>query len=247
MVKWDDVETEDFTRFCQFAYVGDYSPPKPQEVHLQELSETAELKQHTGFLIDQQSEESPPPPPPPPPVEMERGDEPPADNDWWAQTSSKKKKKGTALKKSKLSQLRRMFASRMGDDIRARLETSYKVVVNNSPQQDFTSVFLGHVRLYILGDKYGIEDLTTLVLYKLHKTLIAFSLHEDRIVDVLQLIRYTYEHAPQQSTDPLRTLVTEYVAAEIDIIGKSVEFHALLEEGGEFVTRFWKVIQHHLL
>ncbi len=28
IVEWDDVEPEDFIKFCQFAYIGDYSPPE---------------------------------------------------------------------------------------------------------------------------------------------------------------------------------------------------------------------------
>jgi hypothetical protein len=259
VVRWDDIEAEDFTRFCQFAYIGDYSPPEPGEVLSQEPSDTAEETEDAGSPIDQQKtiEEDIPSPPIPPPVDLEAEEElEPADDDWGFPRSSKKKKKGRGVawpfesevrEHSKISKLRQSFESRIDNNAWASPEDPYKVVANNNPRQDFTPVFLGHARLYLLGDKYGIKNLTSLALYKLLKTLIAFHLYEDRIVDVLRLVRFTYEHAPQQSTDPLRSLVTEYIATEIDIIGKSVHFHALLVEGGEFVAEFWKIIQHQLL
>jgi hypothetical protein len=107
-------------------------------------------------------------------------------------------------------------------------------------------VFLGHARLYVLGDKYGIEALTPPALQKLHRTLINFRVYESRIPDIVELVRYTYQNTPGEK-DPLTALVTEYIACEIDKVGKCEDFHTLLEDGGGFVVVFWRYTQKHLL
>jgi hypothetical protein len=41
--------------------------------------------------------------------------------------------------------------------------------------------------------------------------------------------------------------VVEYMACEVDTIGKHKDFKTLLEEGGEFVTDFWGIVSKYLL
>lgn len=113
--------------------------------------------------------------------------------------------------------------------------------------EDFSTVFTTHARLYLLGDKYDITDLKSLALEKLHQTLLKFQLYESRIGDVLNLVRYVYENGPQDHEDSLRDLVTGYVVTEVDVIGKSSEFSTLLEEGGMFVSAFWTIVKTELL
>jgi len=232
-VEWDDIEVEDFIRFCQFAYTSDYRAPEP------------------GVEMSKKPSQEKTEPEPPLPSALQD----PAVGTWDDPWGSSKKKKtkplpdSTERAHSKMSKLRKAFESKIYYDNRTweSPETIYQLAANAAPWQDFTPVFLGHARQYILGDKYGIDNLTTLALHKLHKTLIMFHLCDSRIGDILQLIRYTFQNTRESSKDPLRTLVTNYVVTEIDVIGKSADFQCLLEEGGEFVAEFWKFTQQHLL
>lgn len=63
---------------------------------------------------------------------------------------------------------------------------------NKDSLEDYTPVFLGHARLYIFAEERMIDDLKTLCLHKLHKTLMSFTLCEDRRTDIVELVRYAY-------------------------------------------------------
>ena len=147
----------------------------------------------------------------------------------------------------KMSKLRESFAARAYPLDSKGTEPSFEVVFNQDPKQDFTPVFVGHARLYLLGDEHLIDDLAFLALGKLHETLVGFTLHSGRFEDVTRLVRYVYDNAPQSPSDPLRVLVTEYIATKADTLGNSPEFRKLLEEGGDFVTEFWAVVHKQLL
>ena len=258
-VELADIEVEDFIRFCQFAYTGDYVPPEPRV----ELSNTLAQDKpgHDSqvklprLLRDE--------------ADMDREQEVPVptsneifdivDDDQRSVRTKKKKRQEEEIwdwtgpkqkiEESKYVKLRKSFESRdySGNKGRDALYTPYQPVANKRSEEDFASVFLGHARLYTLGDKYGVDGLTSAALKKLHKTLVLFRLYETRVGDILQLVRYTYKHTQGYSTDPLRVMVAEYLVGEIDTIGKSPEFYSLLEEGGEFVKDMWLLTRKHLL
>ena len=130
---------------------------------------------------------------------------------------------------------------------RQRIVSSCETIPNSHAKQDYTGVFLAHAGLYVFADKYGIEPLESLSLHKLHITLKSFTLYRARVGDILKLVRYAYENGPDYEKNKLRTLVSEYVACEIDTIGETKRFLALMEEGGPFVRDFWKLVQKNLL
>lgn len=74
--------------------------------------------------------------------------------------------------------------------------------------------------------------------------------YDQRVGDVVELARYAYDNGPDRSkagsANELRQLVVEYMAYEVDTIGKHIAFQALLEEGGEFVTDFWAIVSRYL-
>jgi hypothetical protein len=96
-----------------------------------------------------------------------------------------------------------------------------------------------------------IYPLKSLALHKLHKTLMDFELYHQRVSDIVELARYAYENGPDRSEagtlNDLRQLVVEYVVCEIDTIGRHNRFKALLEDGGEFVGDFWRIVRRYLL
>lgn len=46
---------------------------------------------------------------------------------------------------------------------------------NKSAKEDYKPIFLAHARLYILGEKFGIQILKANVLQKQHRTLCYFT------------------------------------------------------------------------
>jgi hypothetical protein len=132
----------------------------------------------------------------------------------------------------------------------AHLLAGFEPVSNSAPNQDFTPIFLAHARLYTFADKSLIHPLKELALYKLHKTLMEFRLYNQRVGDIVQLADYAYVHGANRSeygkVDELRSLVVEYMACKVDIVGKHELFMALMEDGGEFVTDFWRIVAGRL-
>ncbi|KAH8819221.1 hypothetical protein F5884DRAFT_7373 [Xylogone sp. PMI_703] len=109
---------------------------------------------------------------------------------------------------------------------------------NKKSDENYTPVFLGHAQLYVLAEKYGVTDLKKLVLYKLHKTLDAFTLYSSRTGDVVELARYVFsdENIPDRPNceEELRSLVMGYILGNLSDFKTYVKFHKLIEEGGAF-------------
>lgn len=258
----DDVDEQDFIRLCQFAYMGDYTTPLP----IVESSE--ELKQEDAAApadpMDIPPAASPAPegePAPEPPMDDPQGQEVPAEApreeiieeifepvpeffyDSRQLGSSKSKKK----KESRRVKFRQAFENKTPCPILPRqpLLDSCEPGTNSDERENYTTVFLAHCRLYVLADRFGIETLRALTLWKLHETLVHFTLYETRVPDIVELIEYAYSNTPDYCSrvDDLRSLVSEYAVCEIDTLGRSPDFVALMEEGGPFIRDWWKLMR----
>jgi len=96
---------------------------------------------------------------------------------------------------------------------------------------------LSHPRLYAFAEKYDIPPLKNHCLHKLHRTLSAFTLHEDNVGDIVKLLQYSYEATPDHEggeLDGLRQLVTNYAACVVEQLSRDKLFQGLLEDGGQF-------------
>ncbi|MCJ1412338.1 hypothetical protein MMC19_006432 [Ptychographa xylographoides] len=243
-VVFDDIREDTFSRFCQFAYSGDYDTPAAQIVPEKDPEGEAGMvgKADTGdepapIAANPPAEgslEDPvlPAPPPPPPAAID---------DWgvWSTTKSKKK--------AKRVDLRRAFDLKTYEPTSPSHLATCKPKENSSPNEDYTQVFLAHARLYVFAEKYGVENLKSLTLHYLHKTLLTFKLYESRIADILELIWFACsdENTPSKD-DELRSLVIHYVACEDANMTKSEDFLTLLEDGGPFVRELWLKIRSDL-
>ncbi|PYI11724.1 hypothetical protein BO78DRAFT_466270 [Aspergillus sclerotiicarbonarius CBS 121057] len=242
-VDWSGVIEEDtFVRLCEFAYVGDYTPPPCSERNAR----------------------------PQTPISASELPKEPHDDECEAETSSRsmtKKKKRNPLEaleahepwdpfhshilpckemsisshhlRDKLAGLHAQF-TKSHAELSSRQRVKFAPTRHSHPQEDFTPVFLGHAKLYILADTYGILPLAELVLYKLATTLTQFRLCENNVGDVAELVRWSYQST--RPHDALRTLVTTYVVSVLGQISKSPGFQELLAEGGEFVLDFWQIL-----
>ena len=299
-----DVQLEDFVRFCQFAYRGDYTSPqcvidestaqqgkeKPERassesnksVTLASCSSSDRSIQcfqdwsndenqiphaffqtspHRRILKDMKSyfalflsgkkgledykEES------------EDGSEDGSEDDSESSSESSSDSDeesdvdGNEAPLPKPVQLRKEFLSQnfLNGQIRDCLVMECGVMPNRTPEEDYTPVFLGHARLYVFADKYGISILRALSLDKLHRTLTYFTLFSERIGDILALARYAYKNTPNyenEVVDDLRRLVTQYIVCQFWAFENTDEFYSLLEEGGQpFIRDWWNLVRKY--
>jgi hypothetical protein len=230
-----DVSEEDFLKFCEFAYTGDYSTPSHTIRAEMDLQSTVYDDCPPPVVEEQYPEESYPEEPP-------AAERPPS-----SIAAISMKRFGTKTTAS----LRKSFKEQSYCPVlpRQAFLDSCKIVTNHGNMEDYTPVFLAHARLYALAEKYGVESLKRLTLHKLHKTLKSFTLYEQSIEDVVELIRFSYcnDHTPDEGNDELRALVLKFVASRHDIIGESEPFLSLLEEGGVFVRDFWIFVRKQLI
>ena len=110
---------------------------------------------------------------------------------------------------------------------------------NHEGCEDFTKVFLGHARLYVFAEKWDIEPLREISLHKLQQTLISFTLFDERVGNVVELLTYAYdnEHTRDRqgkSVDALRLLLSHYAACSIEDLSKNDQFQTFLNENGAF-------------
>lgn len=101
---------------------------------------------------------------------------------------------------------------------------------SNQAHEDYTGTFLSHARLYVFAECYVIAGLMELSLNELHGALVAFTLYEERINDVVVLVRYCYDNLVPEA---LREMITLYAVCKIDKLWVSEEFQALVEAHGE--------------
>ncbi|KAF2108670.1 hypothetical protein BDV96DRAFT_555910 [Lophiotrema nucula] len=241
----EDVGVDDFIRFCEYAYRGDYTVPPWEELPPEPSSTSGENQQN--------------------------GD----DDSWgdWATTSKKKKgKKGQVASiwdeivaapepgpgdgpPISRTTLRTQFKSRnyLNDGgPKALILQHFEPKPNSTVDQNFTPVLLAHARLYCFAHLRLIAPLKALTLDKLHKTLMDFKLYAKRVADVLELARYAYSNpdlpdgSADGTLDDLRRLVVEYIICEIDTIGRHDDFVNFMEEGGEFVGDFWREARNYV-
>ena len=221
-----DVLEDTFIRFCQFAYTGNYETPAfnllPKPENLDSPSSSRSF-----------SEEDPPEAPPVVVQAKSIDMEVTPKSDGWGFDG--KVKRGNA-KLTKSRKMRNDFDDRQYD-ISMACADPCEIRENEDSLEDYTPVFLGHARLYIFAEERMIDDLKTLCLHKLHKTLMSFTLYEDRRTDIVELVRYAYAVLTKDMDDDpdgLRALVTHYVTCEADSLIQCSEFLDLVGERGSF-------------
>ena len=248
-----DLDADTFVRFCQFAYSGNYDEPAFEVVE----------KRRNAFDLPSRSS-LPASSSTPPAAQGWTWDFIPETVDWidahgvvvndvWDDLRGGL----NALRYEHVRGLRTEQMKRLFAELSYPLTYHQSITLpdftprhNRSPDESYTSVFLGHARLYVFGEKYGIEPLKLLALHKLHRTLTVFEISA-RIEDVVELIRYAYseENTPDREdrADGLRRLVLSYVAVYVHTLGSDERFVDLLTEGGAFVEDFWSKVKGRVL
>lgn len=269
-VVWGSIDQATLTRFCQFAYTGDYDTPVPQAQRYEDTSKeepvpTARIgnEDHAGLPFGNGSAERDadllshePADEPLPNIEVAPiiEDAPPIEGDPWSWTSSKTDRKKKKLKKRTKPEANVVYPSfstlqYMDDRSLRERQKRREIIPNSEPAQNYTSVFLGHARLYVFAHEKGIESLKVLTLQKLQKTLAAFWISPIRVQDLVELAEYTYTNTQQYENrrDELRNLIVLYFVAEEDQLSQTEDFLSLMEHGGAFVRDFWVEFRKELI
>ncbi|KAI4278610.1 MAG: hypothetical protein L6R38_005204 [Xanthoria sp. 2 TBL-2021] len=120
---------------------------------------------------------------------------------------------------------------------------------NQSPEGNYTDVFLSHAQLYVFAEKYDIRTLKILALENLQASLAIFTLYEERTGDIIALLRYVYANTsePIDGVEDLRTLLTHYMGYEMDTLMKDGEFRNLmLADGGALLGDFMRIVMKRI-
>ena len=249
----EDVDERTFLRFSQYAYTGDYTAADPDILldsstipspHLaaNEASIKGDGEELPLAPSDEFSHPSVPTDPNTDPYEPTVAND---INNWgWTSSSIPKKDKKRAKGRSRWSdkeedlvpQSPQSKGSKLWDDFKnktyATSMPTFQPRKNHESCEDYTEVFLCHARLYVFADKYDVGPLRDLSLHKLQRTLAEFTWYDQRVGDIIHLMRYSYSNTTDHpgSVDNLRSLVVHYSACVVEELWQSAEFRLLLEE-----------------
>jgi hypothetical protein len=123
---------------------------------------------------------------------------------------------------------------------------TYDPSVEDGPSENISEILRTHAALYVLAEKWGIDRLKKLALFKIHRTLRLFSLDTPKLKHIIDFVRYAYsdERTPdlENTIDGLRGLICEYIAANAEFTSRDATFMALFEEGGPLARDLWKLV-----
>ena len=231
VVTWIDVDQETFVRFAQFAYTGDYSVPKMivnGQFHQQKQCEKPKEVKNELWSV-----------PEPPPFESSWG------------KKDKKKSKSAQFSFGETSRSAQTTDSTIFDKShvyslrqpRSKFADSCDPEIIDGPEENnITEALLSHTMLYILAEKWGIDSLKMLTLFKLHQTLSMLVIDSPKVPHIMELVRHGYAGTPDLETgiDDLRDLLCQYVAANVKVMSEHEDFLASIQDGGTFVRDLWK-------
>ncbi len=82
----------------------------------------------------------------------------------------------------------------------------------------------------------------------LQRTLIEFTLYDERIENIINLLRYSYSNTTDrsESIDDLRLLVVHYFACVVENLSRSNEFQLLLKKVDSFARDLVKQMLERL-
>ncbi|PSN69966.1 hypothetical protein BS50DRAFT_608654 [Corynespora cassiicola Philippines] len=225
-----DLTVEDFIRFCEFAYRGDYTVPQwEQDPEPTEISSQIPASHAVHEYIPHFAYRSSIPP--------ETLSEDESENEWDAGEASgevpveasaeaptepadypqsdypisvlgkktkKKKKTSYKLALEFKNKFRKQIDERnyiRSSDVKDEILKQAVPYSNENSRQNFTPVFLAHARLYTFATMRLVEPLKYRALDKLHSTLKGFRLYTNRINDVVELARYAYGNGEDRRDD----------------------------------------------
>lgn len=113
---------------------------------------------------------------------------------------------------------------------------------NQISAEIYHDVFLSHAQLYVFAEKYDIQPLKMLALDELHATLVNFHLYPERTGDIIDLLQYIYANTnprePREGEEDMRTLMTQYLGFEMDVLLENYGFRGIITENEDLLADF---------
>jgi hypothetical protein len=228
----DDIDEQTFVRFCEYAYMGDYTPAQRQPASiLDSAKSSASVREY-------------------------------ADEGIVASKKSKKKRSHASLwddvdgfdkvGKSCGQCGRGTRTQILWDEFRRReySVTSPKLRPRELLEEcaDKDDLFLWHARVYVFADRYDIAGLRVLALDKLHHALCSFKVAENQIAKIIDLARFSYsndntrDNEAEQHIDSLRSMVVHFIVCVFEDVVRDNSFLELVEERGPFARDFTRLL-----
>jgi len=240
----EDVDEGTFVRFVEYMYTNDYSVPDP--IIVQMASDSTFENGRDGIEETAAADE-----PQPAPIhednwsfellsskkDMKKKKKASKGNPWRIEEAPVEEVPAFPAEPSEYPQhecKKDRLWSEFTETAHVRHHEPWEPRQNTESCEDYTQVFLCHACLYVFSDRYCIEPLQELALQKLQLTLSTFTLFNERVSDIIELVQYTYAHTMEheEGIDKLRSLVMDYVICQLEAIVKDKNFITLLQEPG---------------
>ena len=247
----EDVEEDTFGRFAEWLNKGSYTPGK---VSINPLDESGSERSRSekGMVEDSETEK-----PEVAPFGFFQPAQPVISD--YNPTSLKTRKRSGKSKPDKMvdpwgqksssrSRLKESFILRKATVRQESIDIPHQLP-NESPEEDYTEVFLSHAQLYVFAEQFDIQTLKLSALENLQTTLANFTLYQERTGDIITLLQYVYSNTSEPSDDAedLRTLLRDYVGYEMDILMKDDEFRDLMiADGGALLGDFMTMVMKRI-
>ena len=209
----EDIDVQTFVRFCEYAYMGDYTPAQRQLLDRAETPAPAREYVEGYFGATKKKKKKS------------------AFSGLDDETSCGQCGRETPIQ-SLWDEFQRRDYSVVSSKFRPR-EYPEECEDNAGP-------FLCHARVYVFADRYDIAGLRILALDKLHQALCSFRVTGNQMAKVIDLTQFSYsndntrDNEAGQDIDSLRSMVVDFVVCVFETIVKDNSFLELMEEGGCF-------------
>ncbi|TLS20763.1 uncharacterized protein PpBr36_11026 [Pyricularia pennisetigena] len=226
-VTWDDIDERTFLSFWHHAYTGDYDDPEPvvevgadydaRSIKHQGVTEADNPNEHSiqdipaerpGFEFQ--------------PEEVTTAEPEAPSESFWGHLPEKKAKRKRIPKREML-----------WNDFQKSWRVDMSIYVEKRTRRggpvNHADISVHHCRVYVLADRYDITRLMNVSFNKLHHALVEYDLSEQKLNDIVELLRFCYAEAVPEK---LRQLVVHYASCNAESLWKSEEFQELLEDYG---------------
>jgi hypothetical protein len=213
----EDIDEQTFVRFCEYAYMGDYTPAQRQLVLASSKVDRAESPAPAGDYAEEYFG-----------VYKKKG------ASVFSGFDSVEKSCGQCGREAPMQILWEEFQRRDYSVVSPKFRPREKL----EECEDNAGPFLCHARVYVFADRYDIAGLRILALDKLHQALCSFKAAGNQMGKVIDLTQFSYDNTRDneagQDIDSLRSMVVHFVVCVFGTIVKNDSFLELMEEGGRF-------------
>lgn len=127
-------------------------------------------------------------------------------------------------------------------------------LANFEPQDDYKNALLAHAKIYCLAQYKSVGALRTLALRRIHLVLLKIDpltpeSDNTAVMNALELINYVYTNTDSlvSSEEPLRKLVSQFAAHNIQVLQSHQEMTNMISEGSDFVNELMPKICRRLI